>query len=59
MTNQPLINIDDIIEALPLLDHTDRMRLQSALFGFQNDMDLKEALRENLEALKNSRVNQE
>lgn len=52
MSNQIELTIDDIIAALPTLDHNDRMKLQSALFGFQNDMDLKEALSQNLETLK-------
>lgn len=52
MSNQIELTIDDIIAALPTLDHNDRMKLQSALFGFQNDMDLKEALSQNLQTLK-------
>ena len=59
MSNQVELNIDDIIAALPTLDHSDRMKLQSALFGFQNDMDLREALSENLETLKSGRISQE
>ena len=59
MSNQIELNVDDIIAALPALDHSDRMKLQSALFGFQNDMDLREALSENLETLKNGRASQE
>jgi len=56
MSNQIELTIDDIIAALPTLDHDDRMKLQSALFGFQNDMDLKEALSQNLESIKGGRV---
>ena len=52
MSNHIELTIDDIIAALPTLDHNDRVKLQSALFGFQNDMDLKEALSQNLETLK-------
>ncbi|MGN6396646.1 MAG: hypothetical protein ACTHMI_13840 [Mucilaginibacter sp.] len=52
MSNHIELTIDDIIAALPTLDHNDRMKLQSALFGFQNDMDLKEVLSQNLETLK-------
>lgn len=58
MSNHIELTIDDIIAALPALDHNDRMKLQSALFGFQNDMDLKEALSQNLDILK-GRVSQE
>jgi len=58
MSNHIELTIDDIIAALPTLDHNDRMKLQSALFGFQNDMDLKEALSQNLESLKGGRVSQ-
>jgi len=56
MSNQIELTIDDIIAALPTLDHDDRMKLQNALFGFQNDMDLKEALSQNLESIKGSRA---
>lgn len=59
MSNQIELTIDDIIAALPTLDHNDRMKLQSALFGFQNDMELKEVLSQNLETLKGGRVGQE
>ncbi|MES2108896.1 MAG: hypothetical protein V4577_09130 [Bacteroidota bacterium] len=59
MSNQIELTIDDIIAALPTLDHDDRMKLQSALFGFQNDMDLKEALSQNLESIKGGRVGHE
>jgi len=58
MSNQIELTIDDIIAALPTLDHDDRMKLQSALFGFQNDMDLKEALSQNLESIKGGRAGQ-
>lgn len=58
MSNQIELNVDDIIAALPALDHSDRMKLQNALFGFQNDMDLREALSENLETLKNGRISE-
>lgn len=57
-TNPTSLNIDEIIAALPTLDGNDRMRLQSALFEFQNDLDLREALNENLDTIK-GRVTQE
>ncbi|HEY8929357.1 MAG TPA: hypothetical protein VIM55_09215 [Mucilaginibacter sp.] len=57
-TSPTALNIDEIIAALPTLDGNDRMRLQSALFEFQNDIDLREALNENLDTIK-GRVPQE
>jgi hypothetical protein len=50
------LNIDDIIASLQNLDNNDRIRLQSALFELQNDLDLKEAIRENLDDIKSGRV---
>jgi len=57
-TSPTTLNIDEIIAALPTLDGNDRIRLQSALFEFQNDLDLREALNENLDTIK-GRVPQE
>jgi len=50
------LNIDDIIASLQTLDNNERSRLQSALFDLQNDLDLKEAIREGLDDKKNGRV---
>jgi len=50
------LNIDDIIASLQNLDNSERMRLQSALFELQNDLDLKEAIQEGLEDKKSGRV---
>ena len=50
------LNIDDIIASLQDMDSNDRMRLQSALFELQNDLDLKEAISEGLEDIKSGRV---
>ncbi|MBB3056681.1 hypothetical protein [Mucilaginibacter gotjawali] len=50
------LNIDDIIASLQSLDNNERARLQSALFHLQNDLDLKEAISEGLDDIKNGRV---
>ncbi|WP_295672071.1 hypothetical protein [uncultured Mucilaginibacter sp.] len=50
------LNIDDIIASLQSLDNNERARLQSALFHLQNDLDLKEAINEGLDDIKNGRV---
>jgi predicted transcriptional regulator len=50
------LNIDDIISSLQDMDSTDRMRLQSALFELQSDLDLKKAINEGLEDIKSGRV---
>jgi hypothetical protein len=42
------MNINDIIEALHTLNKTERTQLQNALFELQCDLDLKEAIQENL-----------
>ncbi len=54
-TNQE-INIDDIIASLPSLDNSERLKLQQALFEFQNDLDLKVAIQEELEDIKSGRI---
>ena len=53
---QAKLNIDDILASLQSLDNNERSRLQSALFELQNDLDLKEAIQENLDDIKNGRV---
>jgi predicted transcriptional regulator len=50
------MNINDIIEALHTLNKTERTQLQNALFELQCDLDLKEAIQENLEDIKSGRV---
>jgi predicted transcriptional regulator len=50
------LNVDDIIASLPDLDNNERTRLQNALFELQNDLDLKEAIEQGLEDIKNGRV---
>ncbi|HEY8782712.1 MAG TPA: hypothetical protein VIM16_13900 [Mucilaginibacter sp.] len=55
MLNERL-NIDDIIASLQNLDNNERAKLQNALFDLQNDLDLKEAIKEGLEDVKSGRV---
>ncbi|HWZ03099.1 MAG TPA: hypothetical protein VNX40_05760 [Mucilaginibacter sp.] len=50
------LNIDDIIASLQSLSNNDRARLQIALFDLQNDLDLKDAIKEGLDDIKNGRV---
>ena len=50
------LNIDDIIASLQNLDNNERARLQNALFDLQNDLDLKDAIKEGLDDIKNGRV---
>jgi len=50
------MNINDIIAALHTLNKTERTQLQNALFELQCDLDLKEAIQENLEDIKSGRV---
>jgi hypothetical protein len=50
------MNINDIIAHLPNLDNSERSKLQVALFDLQNDLDLKEVIRENLDDIKSGRV---
>ena len=50
------LNINDIIASLQTLDNNERAQLQNALFELQNDLDLKEAIQENLQDIKNGRV---
>jgi len=50
------LNIDDIIASLQSLSNNERAKLQSALFDLQNDLDLKEAIKEGLDDIKNGRV---
>jgi len=50
------LNIDVIIASLQSLDNNERSRLQSALFDLQNDLDLKQAINEGLDDIKNGRV---
>lgn len=50
------LNIDDIIASLQSLNNKERARLQAALFDLQNDLDLQEVIKENLDDLKSGRV---
>ena len=50
------LNIDDIIASLQYMGSADRIKLQSALFEMQNDLDLKHAITENLDDIKSGRV---
>ena len=56
MSNQIELNIDDIIASLQTLDNKERSRLQAALFDLQNDLDLQEVIKENLDDIKSGRV---
>lgn len=49
------MNIDDIISHLPKFDYSERNKLQNALFDFQNDLDLKDAIQENLADIRSGR----
>jgi hypothetical protein len=53
---QEKLDIDDIIASLRSLDNNERARLQSALFDLQSDLDLKDAITENLDDIKTGRV---
>jgi len=55
-TNSEKLNIDDIIASLQTLDNKERARLQAALFDLQNDLDLQEVIKENLDDIKSGRV---
>ena len=56
LTVQVKLNIDDIIASLQNLDNTEREKLQNALFDLQNDLELREAIQEGLDDVKNGRV---
>ena len=53
---QEKLNVDDIIASIKTLDNEERARLQSALFELQSDLDLKDAITENLDDRKTGRV---
>jgi hypothetical protein len=53
---QAKLSIDDILASLQCLDNNERSRLQSALVDLQSDLDLKEAIQENLDDIRNGRV---
>jgi predicted transcriptional regulator len=55
-TDKIKLNVEDIIASLQSLDNNERTRLQNALFELQNDLDLKNAIQENLDDIKNGRV---
>ena len=55
-TDKIKLNVEDIIASLQSLDNNERIRLQNALFELQNDLDLKTAIQENLDDIKNGRV---
>jgi len=50
------LSVEEIIASLQNLDNSERARLQIALFELQNDIDLKAAIQENLDDIKNGRV---
>jgi len=50
------LSVDDIIASLQNLSNDERIRLQNALFGIQNDLELKEAIQEGLNDIKNARI---
>ena len=53
---QQKLNVEDIIASLQDLNNNERSRLQSALFELQSDLDLKQAIHEGLEDVKQGRV---
>ena len=53
---QEKLNVDEIIASLGTLDNNERARLQSALFELQSDLDLKNAIEQNLDDRKTGRV---
>jgi predicted transcriptional regulator len=53
---QGKLNVDDIIASLQELNNNDRARLQDALTSLQSDLDLKDAINENLADIKTGRV---
>jgi len=53
---QAKLNVDDIIASLQELNNNDRARLQDALTSLQSDLDLKDAINENLADIKTGRV---
>jgi hypothetical protein len=53
---QEKLNVDHIIASIKTLDNEERARLQSALFELQSDLDLKDAITENLDDRKTGRV---
>jgi predicted transcriptional regulator len=50
------LSVDEIIASLQNLNNAERKKLQNALFELQNDIDLKNAIQENLDDIKNGRV---
>jgi hypothetical protein len=55
-TDKVKLNVDEIIASLQNLDNSERTKLQNALFELQNDLDLKEAIQQSLDDIKNGRV---
>lgn len=53
---QHKLSVEDIIASLQDLNNNERSRLQSALFELQSDLDLKQAIHEGLEDVKQGRV---
>lgn len=53
---QEKLNVDNIIASLRSLDNDERAKLQSALFELQSDLDLRDAIEENLDDIKTGRV---
>ena len=56
LTVQVKLSIEDIIASLQNLDNIEREKLQNALFDLQNDLELREAIQEGLDDVKNGRV---
>ena len=56
LTVQVKLSIEDIIASLQNLDNVEREKLQNALFDLQNDLELREAIQEGLDDVKNGRV---
>jgi predicted transcriptional regulator len=55
-TDKIKLSVEDIIASLQSLDNSERTRLQNALFELQNDLDLKDAIQQSLDDIKNGRV---
>ena len=50
------LSVEDIIDALQNLDNSERAKLKNALHDLQSDLDLKQAIQENLDDIKSGRV---
>jgi len=56
LTVQVKLSIEDIIASLQNMDNIEREKLQNALFDLQNDIELRAAIQEGLDDVKNGRV---